>query len=294
MLPRSTKERSPRESATGKTGGRVHEIQRLIGRSLRAVVDMERLGERTIWIDCDVLQADGGTRTASITGAFVALMDAVMLLRRTGAVSKLPIREFLAATSAGIVDGVPTLDLTFAEDSRARVDMNIVMTESGKFVEIQGTGEGAAATGLAALADDSGIEIAALGGAPGIHSARFLGAGATSAERNARVLALLQHVPAGRRTAWFRAVIAVALPDGVVRVFEGACAGAIAEAARGTGGFGYDPIFVPEGEAGTMAEMPPEMKNRISHRARALRAAEPFLLEVFGLAVQDRVDAGGT
>src|SRR5205807_434841 len=222
--------------------------------SLRAVVDMERLGERTIWIDCDVLQADGGTRTASITGAFVALMDAVMLLRRTGAVSKLPIREFLAATSAGIVDGVPTLDLTFAEDSRARVDMNIVMTESGKFVEIQGTGEGAAyaenaaakarrvaaATGLAALADDSGIEIAALGGAPGIHSARFLGAGATSAERNARVLALLQHVPAGRRTAWFRAVIAVALPDGVVRVFEGACAGAIAEAARGTGGFGYD------------------------------------------------------
>jgi len=146
MLPRSTKERSPRESATGKTGGRVHEIQRLIGRSLRAVVDMERLGERTIWIDCDVLQADGGTRTASITGAFVALMDAVMLLRRTGAVSKLPIREFLAATSAGIVDGIPTLDLTFAEDSRARVDMNIVMTESGKFVEIQGTGEGAAFT----------------------------------------------------------------------------------------------------------------------------------------------------
>jgi ribonuclease PH len=146
MLPRSTKERSPREAATGKTGGRVHEIQRLIGRSLRAVVDMERLGERTIWIDCDVLQADGGTRTASITGAFVALMDAIMLLRRTGAVSKLPIREFLAATSAGIVDGIPTLDLTFAEDSRARVDMNIVMTESGKFVEIQGTGEGAAFT----------------------------------------------------------------------------------------------------------------------------------------------------
>jgi len=152
MLPRSTKERSPREAATGKTGGRVHEIQRLIGRSLRAVVDMERLGERTIWIDCDVLQADGGTRTASITGAFVALMDAVMLLRRTGAVSKLPIREFLAATSAGIVDGIPTLDLTFAEDSRARVDMNIVMTESGKFVEIQGTGEGAAFTKAEAAA----------------------------------------------------------------------------------------------------------------------------------------------
>src|SRR5437667_6970335 len=124
MIPRSTQERNPRD--VHRSGGRVQEIQRLVGRSLRAVVDMERLGERTIWIDCDVLQADGGTRTASITGAFVALMDAVMLLRRTGAVSKLPIREFLAATSAGIVDGIPTLDLTFAEDSRARVDMNIV------------------------------------------------------------------------------------------------------------------------------------------------------------------------
>ena len=152
----------------------------------------------------------------------------------------------------------------------------------------------ATATGMVALADDSGIEIAALGGAPGIHSARFLGEGATSAERNARVLTLLQNVPAGRRTAWYRAVIAVALPDGVVRVFEGACAGAIAEAARGTGGFGYDPIFVPEGQTGTMAEIPPDTKNRISHRARALRAAEPFLLKIFGLAVQDRVDAGGT
>jgi ribonuclease PH len=158
MLPRATQERSPRDAATGKVGGRVHEIQRLIGRSLRAVVDLERLGERTIWIDCDVLQADGGTRTAAITGAFVALMDALMLLKRTGATPKLPVREFLAATSVGIVEGVPLLDLTFAEDSRARVDMNIVMTESGKFVEIQGTGEGAPftkseATTLIALAE---------------------------------------------------------------------------------------------------------------------------------------------
>lgn len=151
----------------------------------------------------------------------------------------------------------------------------------------------AAATGLVALADDSGIEIAALDGAPGIHSARFLGGGATDAERNARVLALLHSIPVRRRTAWYRAVIAVALPDGAVRVFEGACAGAIAEAARGTGGFGYDPIFVPEGEAVTMAEISPDTKNRISHRARALRAAEPFLLRIFGLAVQDRVDARG-
>ncbi len=142
MLPRATQERSPRDAAVGRVGGRVHEIQRLIGRSLRAAVDLERLGERSIWIDCDVLQADGGTRTAAITGAFVALVDALMLLKRTGAIPKLPVREFVAATSVGIVDGVPVLDLTFEEDSRARVDMNVVMTESGKFVEIQGTGEG--------------------------------------------------------------------------------------------------------------------------------------------------------
>jgi ribonuclease PH len=142
MLPRATQERSTRDAAAGRIGGRVHEIQRLIGRALRAVVDLGKLGERTIWIDCDVLQADGGTRTAAITGAFVALSDALGLLKRTGALPATPIREFLAATSVGIVDGVPLLDLTFEEDSRARVDMNIVMTESGKFVEIQGTGEG--------------------------------------------------------------------------------------------------------------------------------------------------------
>ena len=142
MLPRATHERSPREAASGRVGGRTQEIQRLIGRALRATVDLEKLGERSIQIDCDVLQADGGTRTAAITGAFVALVDAMLLLRRTGAVSKLPIREFLAATSVGIVDNVPTLDLTYDEDSRARVDMNVVMTESGKFVELQGTGEG--------------------------------------------------------------------------------------------------------------------------------------------------------
>ena len=139
MLPRSTQERTPRGD---RPGGRVHEIQRLIGRSLRAVVELERLGERTVTLDCDVLQADGGTRTAAITGAFVALMDDLALLRRTGALPRVPVREFLAATSVGIVDAGPVLDLTYEEDSRARVDMNIVMTESGKFVELQGTGEG--------------------------------------------------------------------------------------------------------------------------------------------------------
>ncbi len=140
MLPRATHERSPRES--GRPGGRVQEIQRLVGRSLRAAVNLDKLGERTIWIDCDVIQADGGTRTAAITGAFVALLDALHLLRSTSALAWWPLREFLAATSVGIVEGEPVLDLNFQEDSRARVDMNVVMTESGRLVEFQGTAEG--------------------------------------------------------------------------------------------------------------------------------------------------------
>ncbi len=140
MLPRATQERSPRD--IGRPGGRVHEIQRLVGRSLRAAVDLDKLGERTVWVDCDVIQADGGTRTAAITGAFVALVDALHVLRRTGALAWWPLREFLAATSVGIVEGAPILDLNFQEDSRARVDMNLVMTESGRIVEVQGTAEG--------------------------------------------------------------------------------------------------------------------------------------------------------
>jgi ribonuclease PH len=140
MLPRSTHERSPRE--TGRPSGRVQEIQRLVGRSLRAAVDLDKLGERTIWLDCDVIQADGGTRTASITGAFVALVDALHVLRKTGALAWWPLREFLAATSVGFVGGEAVLDLNYEEDSRARVDMNVVMTESGRLVELQGTAEG--------------------------------------------------------------------------------------------------------------------------------------------------------
>lgn len=139
MLPRSTEERSPRER--GRTGGRTYEIQRLIGRSLRSVVTLETLGERTITIDCDVIQADGGTRTASITGAFVALWDAASLLRRQGRIPENPIRDFVAATSVGIVGGEHYLDLNYSEDSMAEVDMNIVMTGRGKFVEVQGTAE---------------------------------------------------------------------------------------------------------------------------------------------------------
>jgi ribonuclease PH len=140
MLPRSTHERTPRDP--GRQGGRVQEIQRLIGRSLRSAVDLERLGERMLTIDCDVLQADGGTRTAAITGAFVALVDALAVLRRAGALAWWPLREFVAATSVGIVDDAMVLDLTFAEDSKARVDLNLVLTESGKIVEVQGTAEG--------------------------------------------------------------------------------------------------------------------------------------------------------
>ena len=146
MLPRSTLRRSPREANRGSQGGRTQEIQRLVGRSLRAVVDMGALGPRTIWIDCDVIQADGGTRTASITGAFVALVDALGALRRQGVFLKLPLKDFVAATSIGLVGGEPLLDLTYEEDARAQVDMNVVMTGKGDLVEIQGTGEGSTFT----------------------------------------------------------------------------------------------------------------------------------------------------
>lgn len=141
MLPRATHTRSPREAAKGKLGGRTHEIQRLIGRSLRAVVDMNLLGERSILIDCDVIQADGGTRTASITGAYVALCDALQGLVDKGELTTLPIKEAVAAVSVGIVAGTPVLDLNYVEDSAAEVDMNFVMTSSERFVEVQGTAE---------------------------------------------------------------------------------------------------------------------------------------------------------
>ena len=142
MLPRCAQQRIRRESTSGKVGGRTHEIQRLIGRSLRAVMDMAYLGERTVWIDCDVIQADGGTRTASITGSFVALCDAVAEAREKRLITVNPVKDFLAAISVGIVGGTPVLDLCYAEDSKAEVDMNVVRTGSGGFVEVQGTAEG--------------------------------------------------------------------------------------------------------------------------------------------------------
>jgi ribonuclease PH len=141
MLPRATSTRMQREASSGKVGGRTQEIQRLIGRSLRSVTNLPALGERTIWIDCDVIQADGGTRTASITGAFVALALALEKLRARDVIKTIPLSDYVAATSVGIVDGEPLLDLAYDDDSRADVDMNIVKTGNGRFIEVQGTAE---------------------------------------------------------------------------------------------------------------------------------------------------------
>jgi ribonuclease PH len=141
MSPRATATRTVRESSTGKRSGRTHEIQRLIGRSLRTAIELEKIGERTIWIDCDVIEADGGTRTASITGAFIALKQAVQSLISSGKLVESPIRSNVAAVSVGVVGGLPLLDLNYLEDSSADVDFNIVMTNHGEFVEIQGTAE---------------------------------------------------------------------------------------------------------------------------------------------------------
>src|SRR5438046_573165 len=141
MLPRATHVRTPRESTAGKKSGRTHEIQRLIGRALRASIELEKLGERQIWIDCDVIEADGGTRTASITGAFVAMSQAIGTLLASKRLGQNPIRSYVAAVSVGIINGIPMLDLNYPEDSGAEVDFNVVMTDHDEFVEIQGTAE---------------------------------------------------------------------------------------------------------------------------------------------------------
>jgi ribonuclease PH len=141
MLPRATSTRTQREASAGKVGGRTQEIQRLIGRSLRTVTSLKDFGERSIYVDCDVIQADGGTRTAAITGGFVALVLAFERLRHQGAIPRVPINDYVAATSVGVVDGTPMLDLAYEEDSRAEVDMNVVKTSDGRFIELQGTAE---------------------------------------------------------------------------------------------------------------------------------------------------------
>ncbi|HPM42827.1 MAG TPA: ribonuclease PH [Candidatus Omnitrophota bacterium] len=141
MIPRSCKTRVPRESSKGKLGGRTHEIQRLIGRAMRSVIDMPKLGERTVWMDCDVIQADGGTRCASITGSFISLVLALESMRKNKLIEEIPVSDYVAAVSVGMVKGEPVLDLDYEEDSTAEVDMNIIMTGAGKFIEVQGTAE---------------------------------------------------------------------------------------------------------------------------------------------------------
>ena len=371
MLPRATNTRNRRESSKGKLSGRTMEIQRLIGRSLRTVVDLEKLGERSIIVDCDVIQADGGTRTASITGAFVALQLAINKLMQTGELSENPIKEHLAAISVGILeDDSYAVDLDYIEDSACQVDMNLVMTESGRFVEIQGTGEEATfdgdqlnhllhygkeaiesliayqkealyvqntannavadktimiATGnmgkakefekmfakagyqiktmkdfpelpevqetgqtfeenarlkaetianilqCPVLADDSGLTVDALGGMPGIYSARFAGEQKSDASNNAKLLHELTDVADENRTAQFHCTLVFAAPQKESLVVEGIWNGRIARIPRGENGFGYDPLFIVDGLEKTSAELTPEEKNEISHRGQAMK-----------------------
>ncbi|EOT44455.1 ribonuclease PH [Enterococcus columbae] len=372
MLPRATNTRNRRESAKGKLSGRTMEIQRLIGRSLRAVVDLELLGERSIIVDCDVIQADGGTRTASITGAFVALRLAVDKLLQQNLIDEDPIKEHIAAISVGILENEDyAVDLDYLEDANCQVDMNLVMTESGKFVEIQGTGEEATfdgeqlnallhygkeaiesliafqkealfretateatpnqaktimiATGnmgkakefakmfakagyqiktlkdypelpevaetgqtfeenarlkaetianllqCPVLADDSGLKVDALGGMPGIYSARFAGEHKSDASNNAKLLHELTDVPDEQRTAQFHCTLVFAAPKKPSLVVEAQWPGRIGRIPKGENGFGYDPLFIVDGLDKTAAELTAEEKNEISHRGLAMK-----------------------
>ena len=380
MLPASTGERKAREISRGKQDGRGVEIQRLIGRSLRGVVDFAALGERSVYVDCDVLQADGGTRCAAITGGFVALQLALAKLVEAEAIERIPLDQSVAALSVGMVDGRAMCDLDYAEDSAAEVDANVVMTGDGGLVEVQATAErmplsrasldraalpggsrdrpaqastgigsghprrlrswaddvgadpghpqraqaaraarGApgrrdrtaaggdrappevgetfaenalhkaraarAATGRAAIADDSGIEAYGLGGRPGVRSARYAGEGASDEENLSKLLDEVARAD-DRRVAYVCAIALVA-EDGEESLFEGRCEGTLATEPRGSGGFGYDPAFIPEDtgpeDARTMAELAPAEKHAISHRGRAARAlAEHLGVEVSG------------
>ena len=367
MLPGATPQRKARDGV--KKDGRSVEIQRLIGRSLRAACDLTRLGERTVYIDCDVIQADGGTRTASITGAFAALCLAVDRLMQEGKLVDSPIIRQVAAVSVGIVDGTCMLDLEYVQDSRAQVDMNVVMTRDGKgemgFVEVQGTGErrcysrkeldvllGLAEKGVlelmeaqksalgergavicrkpklvlasnnfgklrelrvmlgdkfdvcsmremgiemdveetgetfeenalikakalldvcgcATLADDSGLCVDALGGRPGVYSARYCGVHGDDEANNQLLLKELENVDEPRK-AHYGAAVALCRPGHEPIVVYGRCDGEILREYRGTGGFGYDPLFKSDDLGVTFAEADPESKNRVSHRARAI------------------------
>lgn len=372
MLPASTKERKKRDGI--KKDGRGVEIQRLIGRSLRQAVDLQALGERTITLDCDVLEADGGTRTASITGAMVALTCAVDRLIQEGKLVGSPIRHQVAAISCGIVEDVPCLDLCYQEDSRAQVDMNLVMNEQGGVIEIQGTGEGraftrkeldtlmayaekgirelmdaqrealgeraariapkplllaatgnehklrelqhifrdyynivpmsaagffqpidenastfagnavikaeavCAATGLPAIADDSGLMVDALDGEPGVFSARYAGVHGDDEANNDLLLSRMKGKE--ERTAAFVCALALKLPGRDPVVAEGRCPGVMLRERRGTGGFGYDPLFLYEPLGKTFAELTEEEKNAVSHRARACEKMKELMKQL--------------
>ena len=371
MLPRTTQQRKVRDSSKGKIDGRSQEIQRLIGRAIRSVVDLNKLGERTIWVDCDVIQADGGTRTASITGAFVAVAEAIYKLYKDGLIKKMPIENFVSAISVGIVNDQCLLDICYEEDSHAQVDMNIIMTDKCEFVEVQGTGEErpfsrkdlnkllelgekgnkelikiqrkalgeiadeilgmeygddivistgnahkleeigailkdldynihslkdvnldnleieengktfehnalikartvAKLTNMITIADDSGLEVDAIGKKPGIYSSRYAGENATDAENREKLLKALKNTAASHRTARFVCCIAVVFPDGKEFVVRGTCEGTIAFEEKGDNGFGYDSLFIVDNYNKTFAELPSSIKNAISHRAKAL------------------------
>ena len=372
MLPASTGERKKRDGI--HKDGRSVEIQRLIGRALRQAVDLKALGERTITLDCDVLEADGGTRTASITGAMVALTCAVDKLIREKKLLVSPIVHQVAAVSAGIVGDVPCLDLCYTEDSSAQTDMNFVMNENREFIELQGTGEGrafsseelatlmsygtkgiselmmaqrealgdrarhiapkplllaatgnehklrelqemfrdyytiapmgaagffgpidenastfagnavikaeavCAATGYPALADDSGLCVEALDGEPGVYSARYAGEHGDDDANNDLLLSRME----GKedRRASFVCALALKFPGKKPYIAEGSCPGTILHKRQGTGGFGYDPLFLYEPMGKTYAEMNAEEKNEISHRARAARKMAQIMAEI--------------
>lgn len=369
MLPGSTHTRKQRDSGKGKVDGRSQEIQRLIGRSLRAVTDLSLLGERTIWIDCDVIQADGGTRTASITGAYVALQDAISHLMKMGLITQNPLREDVAAVSVGIIEAGIALDLCYLEDSKAIADVNVVMTSSGKFIEVQGTGEErsftrdeldallalaekgiqdlnavqraalkgtemilassnkhkleeimaitndfdihlktldevglggieieetgttfeenalikartiAKMTGEPALADDSGLAVDYLGGEPGVYSARYAGEPKSDQKNNEKLLSALEGLSLESRKARFVSVIALVYPDGKELVVRGEIEGLIGFEPKGTSGFGYDPLFIVPSQQLTFAELAGAEKNKISHRANALKKLKKRLPE---------------
>lgn len=393
MLPSATQVRKTRDSVRGRIDGRTHEIQRLIGRSLRSAIDLKKLGEKTIWIDCDVIQADGGTRTASISGAYLALALACHKLQLEKKIKRFPLTDIISAISVGCVDGENILDLCYEEDSQAHIDMNVVMTGKGEFVEIQSTGEEKSfsrevfnqlldlaeagcshvrqaqkeilgqeildkiyppepvivkkekihydnspylnaegllefviassnahkieeiqailekhkikllsladvglegieieetgttfeenamikakavmeLTGKVAIADDSGLVVDALDGAPGVYSARYSGEGATDYSNNKLLKQNLMSVPLEDRTARFISVIALAFPDGREASYKGICEGVIGFNEIGDCGFGYDPLFTPDRFDKTFAQMSSEEKNKISHRSRALK-----------------------